>query len=148
MNNQWFTVTAKYTKQLENGSFKRVNEPYLLAAVSFADAEARIYEELGQLIRGEFSVGSIVRTEVHDIFGYDDSDQWFKVKTVHESIDVDSERSKKVNYVFFVSAENAKQAYDRIKESLSTLMVDFDVPSVSKSPIVEIFHFPENITEK
>ena len=28
--NNWFTVKVKYTKQLENGTFKRVSEPYLL----------------------------------------------------------------------------------------------------------------------
>ncbi len=57
----WFEVKVKYTKQLENGSFKRVTEPYLLAAITFTDAESRIYEELGNIIRGEFHVTSINR---------------------------------------------------------------------------------------
>ena len=68
--NSWFTVKVKYTKQLENGSFKRVSEPYLLAAMTFTDAEARIYEELGTTIRGEFQVTGIARTDLHDIFKY------------------------------------------------------------------------------
>lgn len=38
----WFTVKVRYTKQFDDGSLKRVSEPYLLAAVSFTDAEARI----------------------------------------------------------------------------------------------------------
>ena len=63
--NSWFTVKVKYTRQLENGTFKRVSEPYLLAAMSFTDAEARIYEELGSRIRGEFNVVGISRTELH-----------------------------------------------------------------------------------
>ena len=65
--NSWFTVKVKYTKQLENGTFKRVSEPYLLAAMTFTDAEARIYEELGSSIRGEFQVTGIARTDLHDI---------------------------------------------------------------------------------
>ncbi len=65
--NSWFTVKVKYTKQLDNGTFKRVSEPYLLAAMTFTDAEARIYEELGALIRGEFIVTGISRTDIHDI---------------------------------------------------------------------------------
>ena len=76
--NNWFTVKVKYTKQLDNGALKRVSEPYLLAAMTFTDAEARIYEELGQIIRGEFNVVGITRTEIHDIFAYDDVDTWFK----------------------------------------------------------------------
>jgi hypothetical protein len=143
--NNWFTVKVKYTKQQENGTFKRVTEAYLVASVSFKDAEDRIYEELASIIKGEFIVVSITRTELHDIFGYDDSDVWYKVKITYQSEAFDDgEKSKKVTQNFLVSAHSVKDAYDRIKESLSTLMVDFKIPSVVKSPIVEIFPYSEN----
>jgi len=143
--NNWFTVKVKYTKQLENGTFKRVSEPYLLAAMTFTDAEARIYEELGAIIRGEFDVISISRTELHDIFAYDDSATWWKCKVTYESAEHNSEKVKKVSQNFLVSAETAKEAYERIQESLSTLMVDFNIPSIVFSPIVDIFPPTENL---
>lgn len=143
--NNWFTVKVKYTKQLENGTFKRVSEPYLLSAQTFTDAEARIYEELGAIIRGEFDVVSISRTELHDIFAYDDASTWWKCKVTYESVEHDSEKTKKVSQTFLVSAETAKEAYERIQESLSTLMVDFNIPSIIFSPIVDIFPPSENL---
>jgi hypothetical protein len=143
--NTWFTVKVKYTKQLENGAFKRVSEPYLLAAMTFTDAEARIYEELGAIIRGEFSVTNIARTDYHDIFHYEDSDQWFKCKVAYESQDADTDKKKKVNQNFLVTANSVKEAYERILESLSTLMVDFVVPSIILSPIVDIFPYNEEL---
>lgn len=143
--NNWFTVKVKYTKQLENGTFKRVSEPYLLSALTFTDAEARIYEELGAIIRGEFDVVSISRTELHDIFAYDDASTWWKCKVTYESVEHDSEKAKKVAQTFLVSAETAKEAYERIQESLSTLMVDFNIPSIIFSPIVDIFPPNENL---
>jgi len=143
--NSWFTVKVKYTKQLENGTFKRVSEPYLLAAMTFTDAEARIYEELGSVIRGEFNVVGITRTELHDIFAYDDADVWYKVKVTYEAEGDEEEKKKKISQNFLVSAHSVKDAYDRIKESLSTLLVDFQIPSISVSPIVEIFPFHENL---
>jgi hypothetical protein len=144
--NNWFTVKVKYTKQLENGTFKRVSEPYLLAAMTFTDAEARIYEELGSIIKGEFNVVGITRTELHDIFAYDDADVWYKVKITYESESADDgEKSKKVAQNFLVGAHSVKDAYDRIKESLSTLMVDFLIPSIIISPIVDIFPYTENL---
>lgn len=146
--NNWFTVKVKYTKQLDNGALKRVSEPYLLAAMTFTDAEARIYEELGQIIRGEFNVVGITRTEIHDIFAYDDVDVWYKVKIKYESADADSEKAKKVTQNFLVSAGSVKEAYERIKESLSTLMVDFEIPSIMVSPIVEIFPYAENMDKE
>lgn len=142
--NNWFTVKVRYTKQLDNGTFKRVTEAYLVASISFTDAEARIYEELGTIISGEFIVVSITRTELHDIFALDDSDVWYKAKITYQSESLDDEKSKKVTRTFLVSAHSVKDAYDRIKESLSTLMIDFQIPSVVKSPIVEIFPYSEN----
>lgn len=143
--NNWFTVKVKYTKQLDNGALKRVSEPYLLAAMTFTDAEARIYEELGAVIKGEFNVVGITRTEIHDIFMYDDADVWYKCKVRYENIDADTEKSKKVSQNFLVSAGSVKEAFDRIQESLSTLMVDFEIPSIIVSPIVEIFPYSEDL---
>ena len=146
--NTWFTVKVKYTKQLENGEFKKVSEPYLLAAMTFTDAEARIYEELGALIRGEFSVTNIARTDFHDIFHYEDSYTWYKVKVAYESMDADSEKKKKISQNFLVSASSVKEAYERIHESLSTMLVDFVVPSITLSPIVDIFPFNDIEADK
>ncbi|MFM8963603.1 MAG: DUF4494 domain-containing protein [Flavobacteriales bacterium] len=141
--NSWFTVKVKYTKQLENGTFKRLSEPYLLAAMTFTDAEARIYEELGSSIRGEFQVTGIARTDLHDIFQYDDAEQWFKCKVTYDRIDEDGEKAKTISQNFLVSAAQVKEAYERIEESLATLMIDFNVVSIAASPIVEIFPYRE-----
>ena len=116
--NTWFTVKVKYTKQLENGAFKRVSEPYLLAAMTFTDAEARIYEELGAIIRGEFSVTNIARTDYHDIFHYEDSDQWFKCKVAYESQDADTD--KKITILMQKMFSTRSEALAAEREVLNT----------------------------
>lgn len=145
--NNWFTVTVKYTKQLENGTFKRVTEPYLLAAMTFTDAEARIYEELGDKIRGEFIVQSINRTEVHDIFLTEGEDKWFKCKVQYEKMNDSTERGKKISLNMLITAESVKQANDQLTDALSTLMIDFQITQIIASPIVEIFPFKESSEE-
>ena len=47
-----------------------------------------------------------------------------------------------------VSAESVKHAYERIQESLSGLMVDFQIPSIVVSPIVEIFPYKEELDKE
>lgn len=148
--NSWFTAKVKYTKQLDDGTFKRVSEPYLLAAMTFTDAEARIYEELGSLIRGEFIVTGISRTDVHDIFHYEDADVWYKAKVTYESqsdMDSESSKTKKVSNTFLVTAHSVKDAYERIKESLTGLMIDYTIPSVVVSPILDVFPFSSDDDE-
>ena len=102
----WFTVKVKYTKQLDNGGLKRVSEPYLLGAMTFTDAEARIYEELGSIIRGEFQVTGITRTEFQDVFQYEEEDIWYKCKISYEDVDNDSEKAKKVAQKMYLRDKN------------------------------------------
>lgn len=139
--NNWFTVKVKYTKQLEDGRLKRVTEPYLVDSVSFTDAEARIYEEVGQNVQGEFLITGISKTEYADIFYYDDSDVWYKCKLTYVSIDGDEGKEKKISNNFLVTASNVKEAYDRIQESLSDMTVTFEVPSIMITPIVEVLPY-------
>lgn len=146
--NSYFEVKVRYTKQLESGDFKRVSEPYLLAAMTFGQAEERIYEELGLLIRGEFLVQAIKRYDVHDIFHYSDSDIWYRSTISFESMgDGEEGRSKKVKQSFLVTAHSVKQATERINESLSGMMVDYVIRGTVESPIVEVFPFGDSSGE-
>ena len=40
----WFECKVSYEKMLENGMQKKVTEPYLVDALSFTEAEARIID--------------------------------------------------------------------------------------------------------
>lgn len=143
--NTWFLCTVKYTKQQDNGTFSRVSEKYLLAAMTFSDAEARIYEELGSIIRGEFVVQAIVREELHDIFAYEDADIWYKSKISFEGTDESGGKTKRTSQTFLVSASSVREATERLQESLSTMLVTLEVTGTIKSPIIEVFSFKEEL---
>jgi len=139
--NSWYTVKIKYIKALEDGRLKSVTEPYLVDSVSFTDAEARMYEEVGSQVRGEFIITGITKTDYADIFYYDDCDDWYKCKVTYESMDADSGKSKKVSNNYLVTAANVHQAYERMNESLSEMLVTIDIPSIMLSPIVEVLPY-------
>lgn len=136
----WFMCKVKYQKEEENGRMKNVNEPYLVDAMSFTEAEARIYEELGSIIRGEFVVSGISKSKIIDVFHYDDSDVWYKCKITY-SVEEESGKEKKIKHYMLVSASDVKQAYERIYESLDNMLVTFSVPEVVETPILEIFPY-------
>ncbi len=145
--NTWFIVKVKYTKQLDDGRLKRVTEPYVVDSVSFTDAEARIYEEIGQYVKGEFIIKGISRVDFADVFYYDDSDDWYKCKMTYVAVDADEGKEKKINSNLLVTANSVKEAYERIKESLSDMTVSFDVPSIALTPIVDVIPYdPESKT--
>lgn len=46
MMHTWFECKIRYEKTMDNGMNKKVTEPYLVDALSFTEAEARIIEEM------------------------------------------------------------------------------------------------------
>lgn len=50
MMHTWFECKIRYERVMENGMNKKVTEPYLVDALSFTEAEARIIEEMTPFI--------------------------------------------------------------------------------------------------
>ncbi|WP_224996132.1 DUF4494 domain-containing protein [Cesiribacter sp. SM1] len=143
----WFQCKIKYQKEDENGRLKNITEPYLVDAVSYTEAEARIYEELGSVIRGDFEVTSITKSKISDIFHYDDAETWYKCKVTYIAADDNSGKEKKVTNQMLVSAMDLRQACERLLESLQGLLVTYDVVEIQQSPLVEIFPYIEDETK-
>lgn len=64
MMHTWFEGKIRYEKVAENGMNKKVTEPYLVDALSFTEAEARLIEEVTPFITGEFTVTDIKRPTI------------------------------------------------------------------------------------
>ena len=76
----WFECKITYEKMLENGMQKKVTEPYLVDALSFTEAEARITEEVQPFITGEFTVKDIKRARLSELFFNENGDRFYKIK--------------------------------------------------------------------
>ncbi|MDA0315233.1 MAG: DUF4494 domain-containing protein [Bacteroidetes bacterium] len=137
----WFLCKVKYAKETEEGLLKSISEQYLVDAVSFTEAEAILYDRLGSQIRGDFQVTGISKSNIVDVFFYKDADIWHKCKVTYLIADADSGKEKKVTQYMILTAEDVKQAYDRIQDSLSNMLVSFRVPDITESSIQEVFPF-------
>ncbi len=115
---QWFECKIRYDKMQENGSVKKVNEPYLVDALSFTEAEARIIEEMTPFISGEFSVAAVKRTKISEIFRDDTADKWYLVKVAFITIDEKTAVEKKSVAQILVAASDFKGAFDNFMEGM------------------------------
>ncbi len=83
----WFECKVRYDKLQENGSVKKVTEPYLVDALSITEAVARITDEMAPFISGDYSVSSAKSTKIAEIFWDDSADKWYLVKVAFITID-------------------------------------------------------------
>ena len=148
--NTWFECTAKYIKMDENGREKKVSETYLLDAVSFTEAESRIYKELATMVSGEFAVSKIAKTRVSEIIPSDNGDRWYKAKVTFITVDEESGKEKRTAQSVLVFSENIKETYDQIIEAMQGMMADFEISGITESTILDVFPYnadkvPDNL---
>lgn len=140
--NTWFECKVRYVKIDEtSGKEKKVNEPYLVDAVSFTEAESRIHKELEQMIRGDFQLTNIRKADYSDLFPFDNGDRWYKCKVSYVSIDETAGKEKKITSQMLVMASNLKEAYDNLLTSLSGMTIDFDVTGIHETQIMDVFPY-------
>ena len=152
--NTWFECTAKYAKMGEDGREKKVSETYLLDAVSFTEAETRIYKELVSMVSGEFTVTRISKTKLAEIIPSEAGDRWYKAKVTFITFDEESGKEKRVSQFVLVYSDTVKSACDQVEEAMKGMMADFEISGVTESPIVDVFPYvpeaqkiPDNFTK-
>lgn len=136
---RFIEAKVSYDKLLENGLKKRVVEPYLVEALSFTEAEARITEEVAPSISGEFSVSAVKKSNIGELFFDDSGDRWYKVKAMFISIDVKSAVEKKKASYFLVQASDFKQALDNFNAGMKGTMADYEIAAISETVIMDVY---------
>ena len=139
--NTWFECTAKYIKMDETGHEKKASETYLLDAISFTEAESRIYKELQTMVSGEFIVSRIAKTRISEIIPSDNGDRWYKAKVTFITVDEESGKEKRVSQSVLVFSDNVKEAYDQIIVAMEGMMADFEISGINESTILDVFPY-------
>lgn len=123
MMHTWFEGKIRYEKVAENGMNKKVTEPYLVDALSFTEAEARLIEEVTPFISGEFTVTDIKRANYSEIFPSDEeaADKWYKCKLYFITVDEKSGAEKKTSTNILVQAADLRDAVEKLQRQVASL---------------------------
>ena len=146
--NNWFECRVSYDRLLENGMQKKVTEPYLVDALSFTEAEARIIEELRPYISGEFSVAGIRRARISEIFFNETGDRYFRFKVNFITLDEKSGSEKRTGCSMIAQACTLKEAIEELEKGMKGSMADYEIASVAETPLMNIFTFGDMVAAK
>ncbi len=135
----WFECKAQFDKMMENGSLKKVTEPYMVDALSFTEAESRIIDELTPFVSGELNITAVKKTKISEIFWDDSADKWYLVKVAFITIDEKTAAEKKSVSQILVAGNDFKGAYDNFMEGMKGTMADFDIVSINETSIMDVY---------
>ena len=144
----WFECKVSYEKTLENGMQKKVTEPYLVDALSFTEAEARIIEEIKPYISGEFTIADIKRAKLSELFFNDNGDRFFKAKVMFITLDEKSGTEKKTAVQMLAQASDIKEALKVVEKGMEGTLADYAIASLTESPIMDVFPYSEEEKKK
>lgn len=155
---------------MENGAVKKVTEYFLVDAITFTEAEARITQEVAPYISGEFDVVSIKRTNYSEIVfdkfnicseadatvqkiinanshASDVADKWFKAKVNYITIDEKTAREKKNAVHFIINAGSIKAAHDTLVSFMKGTMADYEIATLDDTRIIDVYVYSADGSE-
>lgn len=135
----WFECKVRFDKMMDNGSVKRVTESYLVDALSFTEAEARIIQEQTPYISGEFTIPSIKKTNIAEIFPDDTADKWWLVKYNLFTIDEKTANERRSPVYVMIQAANQQAATDSFNKGMKGTMADFEIEKVAETKIMDVY---------
>lgn len=137
----WFECRIRYEKVVENGMQKKVTEPYLVDALSFTEAEARIIEEMAPFISGDFKVKAVKEANFSEIFfaNEESADTYFKARLAYVILDEHSGAEKKTYTNVLVQAADLRDAVKRLDEGMKGTMADYRIISIAETKIMDVY---------
>ncbi len=150
MLHSWFECKIRYEKTMENGMTKKITEPYIVDALSFTEAEARIIEEVTPFISGEYTVADIKRANFSEIMFADEekADRWFKCKLSFITLDEKSGNEKKTSSNVLVQAADLRDAVKKLDVGMKGNMADYIISSMAETAIMDVYPYQAGTNEK
>lgn len=129
-------------KQMEDGCIKKVTEHYLVDAVSFTEAEARVTKELAPYYTGDYIVTAVKKSNIAEVFQNIEHDavSWYKVKADFITIDERTGKEKRTSVNYLVQGGTCEAAIAHFRHSIN-MMADYDIMAVQLTPILEVFDY-------
>ena len=150
----WYQGKIKYQKeeivtdkQGDRVVFKTITEAYLVDAQTYTEAEARLYQEIAANVP-DFTVGSIGKMKLADVFfRTEPGDVWYKCSVTFFTEDEKTGNEKKLIQQMLINANTLAQAYERLEDSLKTILMPMEITAISKTALLDIFPYLDEPAE-
>lgn len=137
----WFETVVSYEKTGFEGRIVKSTEHYLVDALTHAEAENKIIEEMKPFISGEFQVSKVARKKIAEIFYNEDGDKWYRAKVNFITLDEEKGVEKRTGVTMLVQASDVKEAVEGIIEGMKGSMADYEIHTVAETPIMDIYKY-------
>lgn len=136
----WYETTVRYERS-KGGENNIATEAYAVDALSFAEAEQRITEEMKPYCSGEFDVKKIAIAPYTEVFFSEDEDddKFFRATVAIITLDERTDKEKKNNVNYLVQAENIETARRYVVDAFSNTAMEYEINRLVETKILDVF---------
>ena len=140
----WFECKVKYDKTFKEGEEPQLSKPetYMVDALSFTEAEARVIEEVTPYAISSLEVLAVKKTNITELVESENpmADKWFRAKIVYINLDNDKEKRSASHYL--VQGCDFEDAFNQlVNVGLKGIQSDYDIASIAETPIMDVFKY-------
>ena len=134
----WYECKVTHKVISEDG-WKTVTEPYLVEALSVTEAATRITAKL-EGDGGDLTIEGVTRKRLQEVFleAGELEYPFFLAKVALTTLDEKSGTEREQTLCYLIEAETLKDAMQRLEAEFRGSVSDWELLSLSKSPIVEV----------
>lgn len=139
----WFECKVKIDVMADNGTTKPEMQTYLVDALNFTEAEARIIKEMTPFTSGQIDVANIKKAKFTELFTSDAelADKWYKVKCNFITLDEKTQKEKKTSTNMLVQASGFHEAIANFEKGMKGSMADYQIAMVQETSILDVYPY-------
>lgn len=136
----WYETTVRYERS-KGGENNIATEAYAVDALSFAEAEQRITEEMKPYCSGEFDVKKIAIAPYTEVFFSEDEDddKFFRATVAIITLDERTGKEKKNNVNYLVQAGNIETARRYVVDAFFNTAMEYEIKRLVETKILDVF---------
>lgn len=136
----WYETTVRYERS-KGDENNIATEAYAVDALSFAEAEQRITDEMQPFCSGEFDVKKIAIAPYAEVFFSEDEDddKFFRATVAIITLDERTGKEKKNNVNYLVQAKNIETARRYVVDAFFNTAIDYEIKRLVETKILDVF---------
>ncbi|MBQ9705193.1 MAG: DUF4494 domain-containing protein [Paludibacteraceae bacterium] len=143
---EFYECKVKYQREVGDGKLQKMNDTYLIEAVSFGDAETRVLEEVRPFVFAgqEVEMKSIKKVLYTEVLPNDEGHYWFKAKVMLTTIDENAGKEKKIATGILVQEVDMESAYKAVNKLMKDSITDYEITNLQVTNIVDVLSLVKN----
>lgn len=139
--NNWFECVTQHTTEDEvTAKPTKHKQTYLVDAMSFTEAEARILEKLKDYAQMDFIIKKLAPVKIEEVIDDGESNKWFKAKVVYVYTD-DKGKVKKNPVISLVRATDMEHACQNASEKMKDTAADWFLGEIKEYDLFDYFPY-------